>query len=109
MNTITTGLAKISELSADIARITNGIQRATTTNLSNPLIAINSLATQIGIASQTPALAVRNVSERVSSYSNVLTAFSGDNPSTATGESKNTLAIKELSMVSILGTFPRIE
>lgn len=108
MNTITNGLAKISELSAEVSRITNGIQRATTTNLSNPLIAINSLATQLQIAAQTPALAVNNVTERVSSYSNVLTAFSGDNPSTPTIENRNALAIKELSMISLLGTLPRI-
>jgi len=108
MAAITSGLETISELSADISRITNSIQRATTTNLLNPLISINSLASQIQIAAQIPSLAVNNISERVSSYSNVLDVFSANNPEEPTPENKNSLAIKEISMISVLGTFPRI-
>lgn len=108
MSTITNGLAKISAASAEIARVTNDIQRATTTNLNNPFIAINSLATQLGIASQAPALAVSNVSERASSYTNVLTAFSTNTTSDPTPEFKNTLAIKEISSISLLGALPII-
>ena len=99
---------KLSDLSTDVARITNSIQRATTSNLANPLISINSLATQIQIASQTPALATSNVQSRVGTYSAAVNSLLGNNPSDPTIEGRNSLAIKELALTSIVATLPRI-
>lgn len=107
-DTIKNGLESISNLSADIANITNAIQRATTSNLLNPTVAIGSLATQIQKAAQDPSLATDNISERISSYSNVIVAISGAEPEVPTQEAKNTLAVKELALTSLLSTLPRI-
>jgi len=108
MSTITNGLESISELSTDIARITNEIQRATTSNLANPLVAVNSLATQINIASQAPALATDNISERISSYTSVIDVLAGTSVENPTPQARNFIAIKEISLSSLVATLPSI-
>ena len=105
---IQNGLSKISALSTDIANITNAVQRATTSNLLNPTVALNSLATQLQIAAQTPALATSNVQERVKAYTDLSGILSGNNPSDPTPEGKNTLEVKEIAVVAVLATLPRI-
>jgi len=107
-NAINSGLASISKLSADISRITNSIQRATTSNLANPLVAINSLATQIQIAAQAPSLAISNVQSRADSYASAIDTLLGGNPTDATPENKNFMAVKEISLISMAATLPRI-
>ena len=105
---INNSLSRISELSTDIARITNQIQRATTSTLSNPVIVLNSLATQIQQLSQAPALATSNIQERASAYATGIAGIIGGNPGAATPEAKNTLAVKEISLAALLSTFPSI-
>lgn len=108
IDTISNGMAAVSELSADIARITNAIQRATTTDLLNPVLALNSLATQIQNAAQTPMLATSNVNERVRALDNVFDIFLSQDPDTPSEEAKNELAIKELSLASLTASFSRV-
>lgn len=108
VNKINNGLNSISQLNAEIARLTNGIQRATTTSLGNPTLVLNSLASQIQLLAQAPSLASQNISERVNQYANVFSALSGNNSSDPSPENKNVLAIKELALASIVATFPLI-
>lgn len=107
-NAINVGLSSLSELSADIARVTNAIQRSTTANLANPLVQVNSLATQIQVAAQAPSLATDNIQSRSDDYATViegLTTLSFDNP---TPENINFAAMKEIGLVSLTATLSQI-
>lgn len=107
-STIKNGLESISNLSAEISNVTNSIQRATTSNLLNPTVAIESLATQIQSAAQLPALASNNTSERFGSYESVITNLSSISADLPNAEGKNVIAMKEIGLVSMVSTLPRI-
>lgn len=105
---INNGLAAIANFSADIARVVNGIQRATTAGLSGPLISVASLSSQIQLAAQLPSLAIDNVQERLSSYKIVGDALFGKLPDEITVSGRNEVAVKELALTALLGTMPQI-
>ena len=106
--TISRVMFAISELSADVARLTNSIQRATTTNLANPLVSLNSLSTQLQIAAQAPALATSNVQERADAFIRGISEFVGLSVDVPTPENKNFLAVKESALSALAGGLPLV-
>ncbi len=107
-NAITNGLARISELSADIQNITTEVQRATTTGLGNPTVAVGSLATQLSFLAQTPARATDNVSDRMNAYLNVGRNLFGEPAENPTFEARNDIAVREAGLNALAATLPLI-
>lgn len=105
---ITKGLETITELNADISRIMNNVQRAINSALTLPLIAISSISSQIQVLSQTPALALTNIQERLDTYESLGNTFFGIQPNEPSFAGRNEVAVKELVLTSVLTTMPLI-
>ena len=105
---ITDVLSSLTNLSADIARVVNGIQRAINSALQNPLLAINSISSQIQLLVQTPSLASDNIQDRLNAYTSLGNSFFGEQPSEISLAGRNTVAVKELVLTSIISTMPQI-
>lgn len=105
---IKNGLASISELNADIQNLTNEIQRATTTGLGNPKVAIGGLATQIQQLAQIPSRATDNISERMAQYITVGRNLFGEPVEEPTFEARNSIAVREAGLNALAATLPFI-
>ena len=106
--TISNGMATINAISAEIARITNGIQRALNSALLEPTLTIASISTQIQNLAQFPSLVETSVETKVAAYRGIIEGVFGNNPESPSLNSRNELAAKELALVSLVAAMPRI-
>jgi len=88
----------VAEISAQMAAIQRGIQSTLDETILKPI----ALAGQIQALIQLPALIIRDVRTKLTSYSNLIDAIIGISPETTDTKARNTVAVQEIALTAAI-------
>jgi len=105
---VDTHLKPVYELNATINSQISSIKRGIDALISEPVLDVVSIAGQIQALIQLPAIAIADVSERVSAYGNLIESLVNLSPDEPSTRNLNIVGIQEISMVSAVGALSSI-
>lgn len=88
----------VAEISAQMAAIQRGIQSTLDETILRPI----ALAGQIQALIELPALVIRDVRTKLTSYENLIDAIIGISPETTDTKARNTVAIQEIALTAAI-------
>ncbi|MCK5641500.1 MAG: hypothetical protein KAJ19_11910 [Gammaproteobacteria bacterium] len=108
ISTVKSTISKLSETSAALNARALSIQRGIQTAIQAPVIAVTSLGGQIQNLVEFPLLATNDISSRLSSYGDMINGLLGIEASEPRISGRNTVAVKEVALVSAIVSISQI-
>ncbi len=101
-------LASLYELSSELNALANSIQRGISTTLEDFILKPLQIAGQMQQLIQTPALALKSIQSRLSSYQRLAEGILGISPGDPSSESFNVASTQEMALAGLLGALGEV-